>query len=74
MADKPGPFPIDAYFEDSDCAELTASEAPSLCTSITDYIYENGRRYHAYRAGAYWGSNDKESVDAMDILYVWAYV
>lgn len=30
------------------------SELTSLRSSITNYYYENGRRYHAYHAGAYW--------------------
>lgn len=30
------------------------SELTSLRSSIMDYRYENGRRYHAYRAGSYW--------------------
>ena len=30
------------------------SATTSLRSSIHDYIYENGRRYHAYRAGQYW--------------------
>jgi len=31
-----------------------ASETTSLRSSIARYVYENGRRYHSYRAGAYW--------------------
>ncbi|GAB1201983.1 hypothetical protein APSETT445_000581 [Aspergillus pseudonomiae] len=31
-------------------------ELTSLRSSITKYYYENGRRYHAYHAGAYWYS------------------
>ena len=42
----------------------------SLRSSICDYVYENGRRYHAYHAGTYWGSNDEQSMNAMDIMYV----
>jgi hypothetical protein len=30
----------------------SASFATSLSAGITDYQYENGRRYHAYRAGS----------------------
>ncbi|KAL3472256.1 S-adenosyl-L-methionine-dependent methyltransferase [Aspergillus californicus] len=32
-----------------------------------DYRYENGRRYHAYRAGSYWGPNDEKAQDHLDI-------
>jgi SAM-dependent methyltransferase len=47
----------------------TDSEVTSLRSSVFDYIYENGRRYHAYHAGAYWGSNDEKAIDAMDICH-----
>ncbi len=33
--------------EDSDSTQ-------SLYSSITKHVYENGRRYHSYRQGAYW--------------------
>ena len=31
-----------------------ASETTSLRSHIAAYVYENGRRYHSYRAGSYW--------------------
>ncbi|KAL4944117.1 hypothetical protein BDV06DRAFT_116836 [Aspergillus oleicola] len=34
-----------------------------------DYRYENGRRYHAYRAGSYWGPNDEKAQDNLDITH-----
>jgi hypothetical protein len=40
----------DGYF--SDYASL-ASSTTSIGSSVFDYQYENGRRYHAYRAGQY---------------------
>jgi hypothetical protein len=33
---------------------MSARETTSLRSSILDYHYENGRRYHAYHSGAYW--------------------
>ena len=30
------------------------SQTTSLKSSITTYVYENGRRYHSYRQGLYW--------------------
>ncbi|OAX77000.1 hypothetical protein ACJ72_08706, partial [Emergomyces africanus] len=30
---------------------------------------EHGRRYHAYKAGAYWGPNDESAQDALDIAH-----
>ncbi|BCS17505.1 class I SAM-dependent methyltransferase [Aspergillus puulaauensis] len=43
------------------------SELTSLRSSIMDYRYENGRRYHAYRAGSYWGPNDEKAQEQLDI-------
>ncbi|KAL3466923.1 S-adenosyl-L-methionine-dependent methyltransferase [Aspergillus heterothallicus] len=52
----------DSVFSDDYQSDLT-----SLRSSIMDYRYENGRRYHAYRAGAYWGPNDEKAQDHLDI-------
>lgn len=60
----------DTYHDDGYNIEDSVSELTSLRSSITDYVYENGRRYHAYHAGSYWGSNDEKAMDAMDIQYV----
>lgn len=43
--------------DDNDSAfggSLLGTEADSLEESITDYPYENGRRYHAFKDGEYW--------------------
>jgi hypothetical protein len=37
-----------------DGASLLGDDTRSLASYITDYRYEHGRRYHAYRDGAYW--------------------
>ncbi|KAL4805652.1 S-adenosyl-L-methionine-dependent methyltransferase [Aspergillus unguis] len=34
-----------------------------------DYRYENGRRYHAYRAGSYWGPNDEQAQEHLMISH-----
>src|SRR5436305_513470 len=41
----------------------------SLTSSIVDYKYENGRRYHAYRAGAYALPNDELEQDRLDFRH-----
>jgi SAM-dependent methyltransferase len=41
----------------------------SLTSSIFDYKYENGRRYHAYHAGAYVLPNDELEQDRMDLRH-----
>ncbi|KAL2836750.1 S-adenosyl-L-methionine-dependent methyltransferase [Aspergillus pseudodeflectus] len=52
---------------DSVLSEDYQSDLTSLRSSIVDYRYENGRRYHAFRAGAYWGPNDEKAQDHLDI-------
>jgi hypothetical protein len=71
MADQSSEIAVDQAYPESDFdASSSASERTSLRSSVCDYIYENGRRYHAYHAGEYWGSNDEKAMDAMDILFV----
>ncbi|KAL5336256.1 S-adenosyl-L-methionine-dependent methyltransferase [Aspergillus crustosus] len=36
---------------------------------ITSYRYENGRRYHAYKEGAYWGPNDEQQNEQLEIAH-----
>jgi hypothetical protein len=39
-----------------DSESLLGDDTMTLASYITDYRYEHGRRYHAYRDGAYWVS------------------
>jgi hypothetical protein len=44
-------------FRDTDSTyggSLIGCDTDTLASYITDYRYENGRRYHAYRDGEYW--------------------
>jgi trans-aconitate methyltransferase len=41
----------------------------SLSSSIWNYTYENGRRYHAFRAGNYFMPNDEEEQEYMDLWH-----
>jgi hypothetical protein len=44
-------------FDDNDSAlggSLIGYDTQTIASYITDYRYENGRRYHAYRDGEYW--------------------
>ncbi|KAL1967102.1 hypothetical protein VTN77DRAFT_3626 [Rasamsonia byssochlamydoides] len=45
----------------------SASYQTSISSSIINYKYENGRRYHAFREGAYTLPNDEEEQDRMDL-------
>ena len=47
-------------FDDNDSAlggSLIGYDTQTIASYITDYRYENGRRYHAYRDGEYWVSS-----------------
>ncbi|QKX57065.1 uncharacterized protein TRUGW13939_04173 [Talaromyces rugulosus] len=52
---------------DSAYGENVDSELTSLRSSIMNYHYENGRRYHAYHCGAYWGPNDERAMEHTDL-------
>lgn len=39
-----------SYGEEAD----KQSQTTSLRSSIYNFVYENGRRYHTYRQGVYW--------------------
>lgn len=41
----------------------------SLSESITDYVYENGRRYHSYPHATYAFPNDEEEQDRLDLMH-----
>ncbi|PGH26468.1 hypothetical protein AJ80_01781 [Polytolypa hystricis UAMH7299] len=45
------------------------SETSSISSSIHKHRVENGRRYHAYKDGAYWGPNDEKAQDALDLAH-----
>jgi SAM-dependent methyltransferase len=45
------------------------SYSASLASSIINYTYENGRRYHAYREGAYPLPNDEREQERLDLLH-----
>ncbi|THC89757.1 hypothetical protein EYZ11_010778 [Aspergillus tanneri] len=51
----------------SDYAEDFASDTTTINSMITSYRFENGRRYHAYKDGAYWGPNDDKQNEQLDI-------
>ncbi|PVH97141.1 S-adenosyl-L-methionine-dependent methyltransferase [Periconia macrospinosa] len=53
---------LDSTFGDA------ASDTTSLNSSVLNYHYENGRRYHAYQQGRYLLPNDEHEQDHMDIL------
>ncbi|KAL1633551.1 hypothetical protein SLS58_011035 [Diplodia intermedia] len=46
-----------------------SSATTSLKSSIMNFHYENGRRYSAYKQGQYWGPNDEQQADQLDICH-----
>lgn len=69
MADPDRPTIDDDLDTDSTLGTELDSDSESLSSSVLSYEYENGRRYHAYRAGAYPLPNDEPEQDRMDLLH-----
>ena len=63
------PSPVDDLDTDSTLGTDLGSDSASLSSSVLNYEYENGRRYHAFRAGAYPLPNDEAEQDRMDLLH-----
>ena len=58
-------------FADLDSAQgddATSSTA-SVASSVYNYQYENGRRYHAYRSGNYFMPNDEQEQERLDLAH-----
>ncbi|CRG87069.1 hypothetical protein PISL3812_04084 [Talaromyces islandicus] len=74
-AQRPDPIEVDTdegTSNDRDSAvdaEENSITSASLTSSITDYQYANGRRYHAYKRGAYLLPNDEQEQDRLDLLH-----
>ncbi|KIW92554.1 uncharacterized protein Z519_06401 [Cladophialophora bantiana CBS 173.52] len=58
---------------DADSAYAESIGAYSECTSVSssafDFQYENGRRYHSYKAGKYFAPNDEQEQERLDLLH-----
>ena len=62
----------DEFDRDSAIGSLTSNASTSLHSSVVDYQFENGRRYHAYKEGAYPLPNDETEQDRLDLLHhIW---
>jgi hypothetical protein len=59
-------FESDSAF---DSGSLLGDETDSLASSILNHRMENGRQYHAYRDGAYWGPNDELAKEILDFAH-----
>ncbi|KYG41676.1 hypothetical protein M433DRAFT_169355 [Acidomyces richmondensis BFW] len=54
---------------DSAIGSWTSTRTQSLTSTVTDFKYENGRRYHAFREGDYHLPNDDEEQDRLDMQH-----
>jgi len=54
---------------DSAIGSWRSSRTQSLTSSVLDYRYENGRRYHAYREGSYHLPNDENEQERLDLQH-----
>lgn len=52
-----------------DTSSINESITDTLDSAYSHYRWENGRRYHIYRDGAYWGPNDETHNDQQDIAH-----
>ncbi|KAE8155233.1 putative methyltransferase [Aspergillus avenaceus] len=57
----------DLYSDEDYASGSNISSTTSLSSSILHYQYQNGRRYHAYRQGAYVIPNDEREQDRLDL-------
>ena len=54
---------------DSGLGDDVASSTASLASSVLNYQYENGRRYHGFRQGTYVLPNDEAEQDRLDFTH-----
>ncbi|KAK5947731.1 hypothetical protein OHC33_011254 [Knufia fluminis] len=52
---------------DSAYAESIKTDTTSLRSWIMEHRVENGRTYHCYKDGSYWGANDEAALEHLDI-------
>ncbi|KAH0536012.1 hypothetical protein FGG08_007095 [Glutinoglossum americanum] len=60
---------VAAADDDSSYGDALGSFTTSLKSSVTNYQYENGRRYHAFRSGSYPLPNDDAESQRLDIFH-----
>ncbi|KAI5842267.1 S-adenosyl-L-methionine-dependent methyltransferase [Tricharina praecox] len=59
----------DPEFSSSDYSSSLESSTHSITSSIVDYVYENGRRYHRLQEGKYLLPNDETEQDRLDMYH-----
>ncbi|KAL4989597.1 S-adenosyl-L-methionine-dependent methyltransferase [Aspergillus falconensis] len=63
--------PVDSNFPDDDDTYSSEIEsyATSVSSSVMNYHWQYGRRYHAYKEGSYKFPNDEREQDRLDMLH-----
>jgi len=64
VVDDPAALDSDSAVDD-DLSTFTQS----LTSSVLNYPYENGRRYHAFREGSYYFPNDEKENERLDLTH-----
>jgi hypothetical protein len=65
--------PLSIIVDEQDDYDSTYGDSESvtmsLDDSVTDYVFENGRRYHSFMAGRYLMPNDEQEMDREDMKH-----
>ncbi|KAF2000018.1 S-adenosyl-L-methionine-dependent methyltransferase [Amniculicola lignicola CBS 123094] len=73
LQDDADPIPVETHFDpdtdDSAYGDEELSDTTTIPSTIMRHRYVHGRRYHKYREGAYWGPNDDQQNDQLDIAH-----
>ncbi|KAF5008110.1 hypothetical protein FDECE_5594 [Fusarium decemcellulare] len=64
-----GAIEVDNDSDSSYSVSTRVTDTESLRSSILNYKWENGRRYHAYQDGSYWAPNDDRQQEAEDLMH-----
>jgi SAM-dependent methyltransferase len=48
---------------------LSTTKTGTIASSIYEYRVENGRTYHSFHDGAYWGPNDEQANEHLDLAH-----
>jgi hypothetical protein len=59
----------DTYSDAGYESDFSSRASTSISSSVRDYAFENGRRYHAFRAGNYQFPNDESEQEREDMKH-----
>ncbi|KAF5247073.1 hypothetical protein FAUST_925 [Fusarium austroamericanum] len=65
-----GTIEPDTDSDSSYTKSIEVTDTESLKSSIIEYKWVHGRRFHAYGDGTYWGANDDRQQEAEDLMQV----